>query len=230
MVYSYSCDCAVAEVAVTISAGRTRAMRAIGLHVTTYWRRGKPLTSLSFHSGMALYGAIGQFDRDNDDWDAYCERFDLSSAPSIFQSTMEGIVVGIPNVVVYIDDILAVGSSEEDHLRTLDIVLKQLEDAGLRLKLAKCAFMMDQLEYLGHLISGNGIQPTEDKKQAILEAPTPQNLQQLRSFLGLLNYYGKFLPNLASILSPLYSAYRRRRLDGTGGESRRKHLAKQNIF
>eukprot|EP00731_Ephydatia_muelleri_P013975 Em0007g1285a len=131
----------------------------------------------------------------------------VSSAPSIF---LEGIVAGFPNVVVYIDDILVVGSSEEDHLRTLDIVLKQLEDVGLRLKLAKCAFMMDRVEYLGHLISGDGIQPTEDKKRAILEAPTPQNLQQLRSFLGLLNYYGKFLPNLASILSPLYSLQKKK--------------------
>ena len=131
----------------------------------------------------------------------------VSSAPSIF---LEGIVAGIPNVVAYIDDILVVGSSEEDHLRTLDIILKQLEDVGLRLKLAKCAFMMDRVEYLGHLISGDGIQPTEDKKRAILEAPTPQNLQQLRSFLGLLNYYGKFLPNLASILSSLYSLQKKK--------------------
>ena len=172
------------------------------------------LVTISTHKGLYKYN---------------CLPFGVSSAPSIFQRTMEGIVAGIPNVVVYIDDILVVGSSEEDHLRTLDIVLKQLEDAGLRLKLAKCAFMMDRVEYLGHLISGKGIQPTEDKKRAILEAPTPQNLQQLRSFLGLLNYYGKFLPNLASILSPLYSLQKKKARWHWGREqeeafSKAKHL------
>ena len=115
------------------------------------------LVTISTHKGLYKYNRLP---------------FGVSSAPSIFQRTMEGIVAGIPNVVVYIDDILVVGSSKEDHLRTLDIVLKQLEDAGLRLKLAKCAFMMGRVEYLGHLISGDRIQPTEDKKRAILEAPT----------------------------------------------------------
>ncbi|KAL5473476.1 hypothetical protein EMCRGX_G027965 [Ephydatia muelleri] len=130
--------------------------------------------------------------------------FGVSSAPSLFQRTMEGIVGNIPNVLVYFDDILVAGSSEEEHLHTLETVLSRLKAAGLRLKLQKCSFMLSSVEYLGHKISAEGIHPTEEKKQAILDAPPPQNLQQLRSFLGLLNFYGKFLPNIARTLAPLY--------------------------
>ena len=114
-------------------------------------------------------------------------------------------MAGIPNVVVYIDDILVVGSSVDEHLQTLEAVFKRLEEAQLRFTLSKYYFLLKKVEYPGHQISGEDIQPTADKKRAILEAPTPQNLPQLRSFSGLLNYYGKFLPNITSILSPLYS-------------------------
>eukprot|EP00731_Ephydatia_muelleri_P017292 Em0010g390a len=79
-----------------------------------------------------------------------------------------------------------------------------IEKAGLRLKLTKCSFMLPSVEYLGHIISSEGIRPTEEKTRAIVEAPMPLNVSQLRSFLGLLNYYGKFLPHLSSVLAPLY--------------------------
>ncbi len=65
--------------------------------------------------------------------------------------------------------------------------------------------MVPQVEYLGHLISKEGLRPTQSKVKAILDAPSPSNISQLRSFLGLLNYYSKFIPNLSSELSPLYS-------------------------
>ena len=65
--------------------------------------------------------------------------------------------------------------------------------------------MVSTVEYLGHVISEKGIRPTEEKTKAIVNAPTPQNVTQLKSFLGLLNYYGKFLPHLASMLAPLYT-------------------------
>ena len=118
---------------------------------------------------------------------------------------METLLRDIPNVCVYLDDVLVSGTSEKQHLQILDRVLHRLHQAGLKLKLDKCSFMLPAVEYLGHVISADGVRPAEDKKQAILEAPAPKNVTQLRSFLGLLNYYGKFLPNLASTLAPLYS-------------------------
>ena len=96
------------------------------------------------------------------------------------------------------------GQTDDDHLKNLEAVLTRLEEAGMRLKRKKCAFMLKRVEYLGHQISAEGLQPTQEKVRAILDAPTPQNVSQLRAFLGLINYYGKFLAHLSSTLAPLY--------------------------
>lgn len=118
---------------------------------------------------------------------------------------MDSILQGLPHVCVYLDDILVTGATEEEHLQNLDAVLTRLEKAGIRLKRNKCEFLLPAVEYLGHRITAQGLQPTDDKSQAIRDAPTPTNVSQLKSFLGLVNYYGKFLPHLSSMLAPLYS-------------------------
>ena len=130
--------------------------------------------------------------------------FGVASAPAIFQRTIESLLQGVSNISVYIDDILA---SEMEHLQTLEQVITRLEQAGMQLKKSKCTFLMNSMEYLDHCISVDGIRPSPERKQAVIEAPAPQNLEQLRSFLGLVNYYGKFLPNLANTLSPLYRLF-----------------------
>ena len=130
--------------------------------------------------------------------------FGVSSAPAIFQRIMEGVLKGIPGVSIYLDDILITGKSEEQHLANLERVLKQLEVSDMRLKHDKCCFKMPEVTYLGHRIDKEGLHPTEAKTKAILQAPTPKNLTELRAFLGLLNYYGKFLPNLSTVLAPLH--------------------------
>ena len=118
---------------------------------------------------------------------------------------MESLLGSIPGVVVYLDDILITGATVEEHLRTLEEVLKRLQEAGLRLNQDKCFFLRPSLEYLGHIIDKDGIHPTAEKTRAIKEAPQPKDVTQLRSFLGLVNYYGKFLPNLSARLAPLYA-------------------------
>ena len=130
--------------------------------------------------------------------------FGVSAAPAIFQHTMETLLQGMEHVCVYIDDILLTGATEEEHIKTLDEVLQRLETAGVRLKQSKCAFMKSEVEFLGHRVTRHGVQPTEDKVRAVSRAPTPTNVSQLRSFLGLMNYYSRFLPNLSSTLAPLY--------------------------
>ena len=117
---------------------------------------------------------------------------------------MESLLQGIDGVEVYIDDILISGSTEEEHLKALEEVLRRLEKAGLRVKLKKCMFMRPSVEYLGHKIDANGLHPLQDKVHAIKEAPTPQSVQELRSYLGLLTHYNKFLPNLSTTLHPLH--------------------------
>ena len=130
--------------------------------------------------------------------------FGVASAPSIFQRTMDSLLQGIPKVCIYLDDILITGATEAEHLHNLQEVLNRLEQAGMCLKKDKCALLLPQVEYLGHQISQKGLHPTKEKVRAIVEAPAPQNITQLKSFLGMLNYYSKFLPNLSTLLAPLY--------------------------
>ena len=128
--------------------------------------------------------------------------FGVASAPAVFQRAMDSILQGMSHVICYIDDILVTGTTEDEHDRNLDEVLRRLQEHGVRLKQEKCSFFKDSVEYLGHHISKAGIHTTQEKTKAILDAPEPKNIQELRSFLGLLNYYAKFIPNLASLLYP----------------------------
>ncbi len=130
--------------------------------------------------------------------------FGVSSAPAIFQRCMENLLRGCKNVAIYIDDILITGPTQEEHLKTLEKVLSILDEANVRLNYDKCQFLRSQVEYLGYVIDEHGLHPTEKKIQAIKEAPTPTNITELRAFLGIINYYGKFLPNLSSQLAPLH--------------------------
>ena len=126
--------------------------------------------------------------------------FGVASAPALFQRTMESLLQGLPSVCVYIDDILVTG---EEHLHNLGEVLRRLEEAGMKVKREKCFFLLSEVEYLGHVISSAGLRPSEAKAAAITGAPAPTNETELKSFLGLVNYYAKFLPNLATVLAPL---------------------------
>eukprot|EP00731_Ephydatia_muelleri_P014717 Em0008g437a len=150
--------------------------------------QSRPYTTINTHKGLFMYNRL---------------TFGIASAPAIFQRTMETILQGCQRTCVYFDDILVTGSSNDEHLANLDSVLCKLEGAGLRLNRAKCAFMLPSVEYLGHRIDREGLHPTEEKVIAIHNAPVPTSVTVLKSFLGLLNYYSKFLPNVSSTLAPL---------------------------
>ena len=131
--------------------------------------------------------------------------FGVSSAPGIFQRTMENLLQGIPGVVVYIDDVLVTGKSEEEHLAALEETLRRLKEAGLRLKKSKCVFMASSVIYLGYRIDAESLHPVPEKVQALKEAPMPCNVSELKSYLGLPTYYSKFLPNVSTVVAPLYT-------------------------
>ena len=101
------------------------------------------------------------------------------------------------------------GPLNQSSLDNIDKVLRRLSEAGLRLKAVKCQLMKPVLECLGHRVDAAGFHPVETKVKAIQEAPAPKTPTELRSFLGMLNFYGKFIPNLSSILDPLHSLLRK---------------------
>ena len=131
--------------------------------------------------------------------------FSVASALAIFQCHMEMLFQGLDEVSVYLDDISVAGCTPDEHLNCLSEILQRLKNSDMRLKKQKWFFLRSSIEYLGHVVDKEGIHPTEEKVKAIKEAPAPTNVTQLRSFLGLVNYYNKFLPNLAANLTPLYS-------------------------
>jgi len=130
--------------------------------------------------------------------------YGIASAPAIFQRVIESVLCDLPSTAVYLDDILVTGRTVSESLKNLDDVLSRLEDAGLRLKKQKCMFMADTVTYLGHRISKAGIEPVTEKVKAIVQAQPPANVTQLKAFLGLLNYYGRFLKDLSHELHPLH--------------------------
>ena len=121
----------------------------------------------------------------------------------VFERTMDIILQGLDHVASIQDDILITGKDGDEHIKNLDSVLSRLDHYGLRLQLSKCKFMKKSVTYMGCVISASGISPTEEKVEAIKQAPRPENLTQLRAFLGMINYHRKFIRNLSSILQPL---------------------------
>ena len=130
--------------------------------------------------------------------------FGVSSAPGIFQRLMSCILGDISGVAVYLDDILITGRNEWEHSATIRKVFEKIREVGLKVKLSKCEFMSPCITYLGHKIDKEGIHSTDEKIQAIKRVQRPSNVTELRAFLGLVNYYSRFLPHLSSTLSPLY--------------------------
>jgi len=98
------------------------------------------------------------------------------------------------------------GKTEDEHLANVERVLERLQQYGIRAKKAQCSFLSRSVEYMGHWVDASGLHTTPSKVEAVQKVPQLQNVQELRSFLGLVHYYGKFLLNLATLLptkSPL---------------------------
>ena len=129
--------------------------------------------------------------------------FGIAAAPAIFQQTMETMLQGLSGVVCYLDDIVVTGKSDAEHLQNLERVLAKIQEYGFQVRKEKCSFMQDSIEYLGHIVDKNGIHVSPKKIKGIVEMPKPRNQHQLRSFLGMVNHYGKFLCNLSDMFAPL---------------------------
>uniref|UniRef100_A0A914DCM8 RNA-directed DNA polymerase n=1 Tax=Acrobeloides nanus TaxID=290746 RepID=A0A914DCM8_9BILA len=129
--------------------------------------------------------------------------FGVKSAPAIFQQLMEQVLSGLSGVAAYLDDVIITGRNRQEHLENLSKVLSRFEQFGLRLRREKCSFLQPKVKYLGFIIDKNGIQTDPDKVKAIKNMPRPKDIKSLRSYLGFVNHYGKFVPRLYDLRSPL---------------------------
>ena len=112
-------------------------------------------------------------------------------------------------MIVYFDDILVTGANEEEHHKTLSLVLDDLDKAGFQARKSKCQFMVSSVSYLGHLIDQFRHHPLQEKVKAIKEAPSSKNVSELKSYLGFLTYYSKVLPNMGDVLALQYKLFRK---------------------
>lgn len=128
--------------------------------------------------------------------------YGISAAPAIFQATMDKLLQGL-EVGCFQDDIIITGRNDEEHLKNLDAVLTRLQQAGLKLQKSKCHFMASSVTYLGYVIDKNGVRMDNDAIEAIQDAPPPTCKSELRSLLGLVSHYRKYLPNMTTLCNPL---------------------------
>ena len=132
--------------------------------------------------------------------------FGLCNAPASFQRLMDLVLTGIQwsQCLVYLDDIIILGRSFDEHIRNLDTVFKRLREGGLRLKPSKCNFFRGEVQYLGHIISRDGVATDPAKVAKVATWPAPMSKREVQQFLGFANYYRRFIRDFARVARPLH--------------------------
>lgn len=132
--------------------------------------------------------------------------FGLCNAPATFQRLMDLVLAGLQwsHCLVYLDDVIVLGGNFENHLHNLRAVFDRIQEAGLKLKPSKCAFLKERVEYLGHIVSKEGVCVDQSKVEKVSTWPTPTSTKEVQQFLGLANYYRRFIRDFAKIASPLH--------------------------
>ena len=144
-------------------------------------------------------------------WEWLVVPFGLKNAPPYFQRRMDQVLQGLPFARCYIDDIIIWSRNLEEHLEHLKEVFRRLREAGLKVHPGKCVFGANGIDFLGHHISANRLEPQQDKLAAVRDLPSPTDLSSLRAALGLFSYYRKFVPHFSTIAFPLNSLMKKDR-------------------
>ena len=132
--------------------------------------------------------------------------FGIANAPATFQRLMSKIFRDdiLRILLVYLDDIILYSETVDEHIRDLDTVLTKLQEHGLKLKASKCVLFKPEVRYLGHILSAEGLRADPEKIVAVKDWVRPENLQELRRFLGFASYYRRFVPSFAKLAAPLH--------------------------
>ena len=133
--------------------------------------------------------------------------FGVTNGPATFQRLMDLTMSGLNYQIclVYLDDIILMSATVEEHLERLKLILDRLRSAGLKLKPSKCKLLQKTISFLGHVVSKNGVATDPEKVQAVADWPVPTNVTEVRSFLGLCSYYRRFVRDFACVAGPLHA-------------------------
>lgn len=129
--------------------------------------------------------------------------FGLKNASQSFQRLMDSVLQGIPFVFIYLDDVLIASPDSDTHYGHLEQVLQRLHDHGLTVNRSKCHIHQDEVRFLGHKVSRDGVAPLAERVEAIQNLPSPTNKLELQRILGSINFYRRFVPKMAEIVLPL---------------------------
>ena len=132
--------------------------------------------------------------------------FSLKNAAQAFQRLMDSVCQGLEFAFIYVDDILVVSTDADTHKQHLRLLFQRLHENGLVINPAKCQFGKDTLDFLGHRITHQGIAPLPDKVEAITNFTQPRTVKQLQEFIGMVNFYRRFVPGAAQLMLPLFEA------------------------
>ena len=136
----------------------------------------------------------------------------LANSPSVFQRALNFILRKFINIIclIYLDDIVIFSRTIEEHIIHLSQILTCLKIAGLKVKLSKCQFAQTAVKYLGHIVSADGVRPNPGKVDSIVKFPSPKNVDELKTALGMLSYYRKYIRGYAEIAHPLTKLMKKR--------------------
>ena len=148
----------------------------------------RPITTFATHKRLLRYKRL---------------MFGVSCAPEMYQRVIQQVLEGCDGVRNIHDDIIVHGQTTEDHDKRLEQAMERIQNRGLTLNKEKCKFHMCELEFMGHLLSARGIGPSQTKVEAVTEARQPESAAEVRSFLGLVNFCARFIPDLATVSEPL---------------------------
>lgn len=175
------------------SLGEARYFSCMDLR-SGYWQVGieekdKDKTAFACHKGIYRFEVMP---------------FGLTNAPSVFTELMQKVLAGLDSFCrPYLDDVVIYSRSEKDHFKHLGIVFDRIKNAGLKLKKSKCEFFAKRMNYLGHLVTPDGILPDPEKVRVMTELAPPTCVREVRGFIGMASYYRKFLDSFSEIALPL---------------------------
>lgn len=145
-------------------------------------------------------------------WQWTCLPFELKIAPATYQRIMSGIIKrnNLEKFCIsYIDDILISSKTFEEHLEHLEKVFQAIKSEGFRIKFVKCTFATHEIKYLGHVILSDTVKPLNDNLISIRNFPTPTSRKNIRKFLGMVNFYHKYIKDSAKVLEPFHNILRK---------------------